>query len=78
MKKKSPHQFLFEKDCRGRKPEWKGEPNFRKYGRELDSKPTISLNIIGAAPVEPLMVKPAVATDGFWRRLPLVGKRKMI
>ena len=52
MKRTSINFLLLAKAYRGRMPEWEGEPNFRKYGRELDSKPATYLNIIKAAPLE--------------------------
>ena len=43
MKKTSPCMFLFAKDDRTMTSGWKGTPEFRRYGRELVSKPAISL-----------------------------------
>ena len=43
MKSLSPHMFLFANDCRPITSGWQRAPYFRRYGREVVSKPAISL-----------------------------------
>ena len=47
IKSRSPYIFLFAMDYRGMTSAWQGSPYYRKYGRELVSKPAISLKKSG-------------------------------